>query len=64
MQGTKELHPKMLYQVYLQDLVSEDNFYRFVKAITILQSARGFATILEKLKKTLKNIIWEKTIIK
>ena len=30
MQGTKELHPKMLYQVYLQDLVSEDNFYRLV----------------------------------
>ena len=30
MQGTKELHPKMLYQVFLQDLVSEDNFYRLV----------------------------------
>ena len=30
MQGTKELHPKMLYQVYLQDLVSADNFYRLV----------------------------------
>ena len=34
MQGKKELHPKMLYQVYLQDLVSADNFYRLVdKAI-------------------------------
>ena len=30
MQGKKELHPKMLYQVYLQDLVSADNFYRLV----------------------------------
>jgi transposase len=34
MQGKKDLHPKMLYQVYLQDLVSADNFYRLVdKAI-------------------------------
>jgi transposase len=28
MQGRKEIQPKMLYQVYLNDLVSPDNFYR------------------------------------
>ena len=30
MQGRKELRPKMLYQVHLQDLVSEHNFYRLL----------------------------------
>lgn len=30
MQGRKELSPKMMYQVQLQELVSEDNFYRQV----------------------------------
>ena len=34
MQGKKELTPKMLYQVYLQDLIPEDNYYRLLdKAI-------------------------------
>ena len=34
MQGKKELTPKMLYQVHLQDLVPEHNFYRLLdKAI-------------------------------
>jgi len=28
MQGRKEIQPKMLYQVHLDDLVEEDNFYR------------------------------------
>lgn len=28
MQGRKELQPKMLYQVHLDDLVARDNFYR------------------------------------
>ena len=30
MQGKKELHPKMMYQVSLDDLVSEDNYYRLI----------------------------------
>jgi transposase len=30
MQGRKELKSKMLYQVYLDDLVPKNNFYRFV----------------------------------
>lgn len=30
MQGRKELSPKMLYQVHLQDLVSEHNYYRLL----------------------------------
>jgi transposase len=30
MQGRKELSPKMLYQVHLQDLVSEYNYYRLL----------------------------------
>jgi transposase len=30
MQGKKELHPKMMYQVSLNDLVPEDNFYRLM----------------------------------
>jgi transposase len=30
MQGKKELHPKMMYQVNLNDLVPEDNFYRLI----------------------------------
>jgi transposase len=34
MQGRKELTPKMLYQVHLQDLIPEYNFYRLLdKAI-------------------------------
>ena len=34
MQGRKELTPKMLYQVHLQDLIPEQNFYRLLdKAI-------------------------------
>ena len=34
MQGKKELTPKMLYQVHLQDLIPEHNFYRLLdKAI-------------------------------
>ncbi len=34
MQGRKELTPKMLYQVHLQDLIPEHNFYRLLdKAI-------------------------------
>ena len=34
MQGKKELIPKMLYQVYLQDLIPEQNYYRLLdKAI-------------------------------
>ena len=34
MQGRKELSPKMMYQVQLQDLIPEDNFYRILdKAI-------------------------------
>ena len=34
MQGRKELRPKMLYQVHLQDLIPEHNFYRLLdKAI-------------------------------
>lgn len=28
MQGKKEIQPKMLYQVHLDDLVAKDNFYR------------------------------------
>lgn len=32
MQGRKEIQPKMLYQVYLNDLVSPDNFYRKINA--------------------------------
>ena len=28
MQGTKTISPKMMYQVYLEDLVPKDNFYR------------------------------------
>src|SRR5690606_19507498 len=32
MQGRKELSPKMLYQVHLQDLVSEHNYYRLLDA--------------------------------
>ncbi|MFN4299901.1 MAG: hypothetical protein ACK4EX_09265 [Thermaurantimonas sp.] len=28
MQGRKELQPKMLYQVHIDSLVPEDNFYR------------------------------------
>jgi len=28
MQGKKERHPKMMYQVYLEDLVPENNIYR------------------------------------
>jgi transposase len=28
MQGRKDYQPKMLYQVYLADLVPQDNFYR------------------------------------
>jgi len=30
MQGKKELHPKMMYQVSLEDLVSENNYYRLL----------------------------------
>jgi transposase len=30
MQGKKELTPKMLYQVHLQDLIPEHNFYRIL----------------------------------
>ncbi|MEL1255544.1 transposase, partial [Flavobacterium sp. DGU38] len=30
MQGRKELSPKILYQVQLQDLIAEDNFYRLL----------------------------------
>ncbi|MGH2665949.1 transposase, partial [Flavobacterium sp.] len=30
MQGREELSPKMLYQVHLQDLVSEHNYYRML----------------------------------
>ena len=30
MQGRKELMPKMLYQVHLQDLIPEYNFYRLL----------------------------------
>jgi transposase/hydroxymethylpyrimidine pyrophosphatase-like HAD family hydrolase len=30
MQGRKDLIPKMLYQVYLDDLVSQNNFYRLL----------------------------------
>jgi hypothetical protein len=30
MQGRKELTPKMLYQVHLQDLIPEHNFYRLL----------------------------------
>jgi transposase len=30
MQGKKELLPKMMYQVYLNDLVPENNFYRLI----------------------------------
>src|SRR5690606_9235416 len=34
MQGKKELTPKMLYQVHLQDLIPEHNYYRILdKAI-------------------------------
>ena len=34
MQGKKEINPKMLYQVHLQDLIPEDNYYRLLdKAI-------------------------------
>lgn len=32
MQGRKELNPKMLYQVHLQDLVSEHNYYRLLES--------------------------------
>ncbi|MCL2440969.1 MAG: hypothetical protein FWD14_04460 [Treponema sp.] len=28
MQGKKERYPKMMYQVYLEDLVLENNIYR------------------------------------
>jgi len=28
MQGSKEIIPKMLYQVHLDELVPQDNFYR------------------------------------
>jgi hypothetical protein len=28
MQGRKEIIPKMLYQVYLDELLPQDNFYR------------------------------------
>ena len=30
MQGRKEFTPKMLYQVYLTDLIPEHNFYRLL----------------------------------
>jgi transposase len=30
MQGKKDWHPKMMYQVYLNDLVPENNFYRLL----------------------------------
>ncbi len=34
MQGRKELTPKIFYQVHLQDLIPEQNFYRLLdKAI-------------------------------
>ncbi|MFN3917648.1 MAG: hypothetical protein ACK4K0_07890 [Flavobacteriales bacterium] len=28
MQGKKEIHPKLLYQLSIEDLVPQDNFYR------------------------------------
>ena len=30
MQGKKELHPKMMYQISLDDLVPENNYYRMI----------------------------------
>ena len=30
MQGKKELHPKMMYQVSLDDLVPENNYHRLI----------------------------------
>ena len=32
MQGRKEIQPKMMYQVHLNDLVAADNFYRKINA--------------------------------
>jgi len=28
MQGKKQLNPKMMYQIHLDDLVPKDNFYK------------------------------------
>jgi transposase len=33
MQGKKEIQPKMLYQVHLDDLVTKDNFYRKLNSV-------------------------------
>ena len=30
MQGKKELTPKMMYQIHINDLVAENNFYRIL----------------------------------
>ena len=30
MQGVKELIPKMIYQVHIDDLVAQNNFYRLL----------------------------------
>jgi len=30
MQGKKELHPKMMYKISLDDLVSEKKYYRLI----------------------------------
>jgi hypothetical protein len=30
MQGIKDFTPKMIYQVHLDDLVPQNNFYRFL----------------------------------
>ena len=37
MQGTKELVPKMLYQVHIDDLVPQNNFYRLLDKALNLQ---------------------------
>ncbi len=33
MQGKKEIQPKMLYQIHLDDLVAKDNFYRRLNSV-------------------------------
>ena len=37
MQGKKEIQPKMLYQVHLDDLVAKDNFYRKLNSVLDLR---------------------------
>ena len=33
MQGKKEIQPKLLYQVHLNDLVAKENFYRKLDSV-------------------------------